>query len=146
VAKGPKKATRERAPSEDVVLLCGRTQDGSGLDVIRKRGELVQRGVVRPLEDGKPISGEVVKLDQRGNSPLFDVTVHCSVNQGKPLEQNDVAEASHDADGVAADGVAADGVAADGVARGRPARVATDDYRRNWDAIWKRPASKSLPN
>jgi hypothetical protein len=161
VAKGPKKATRERAPAEDVVLLCGRTQDGAGLDVIRKRGELVQRGVVRPLEDGKPLSGEVVKLDQRGNSPLFDVTVHCSVNEGKPVEQNDVAAALHDADGVAADrvatnGVAADrvaadrvatnGVAADRVARGRPARVATDDYRRNWDAIWKRPASKALPN
>jgi hypothetical protein len=116
-----------------VVLLCGRTQDGAGLDVIRKRGEVVQRGVVRPLEDGKPINGEVVKLDQRGNSPLFDVTVHCAVGaiasgEGTSTPSSDVASAS------------------DQGTRGHPARVASEDYRRNWDAIWKQPASKSLPN
>lgn len=112
--------------SEDVVLLCGRTEDGAGLDVIRKRGELLQRGVVRPLEDGKPIHGEVVKLEQRGNTPLFDVTVHCATS---PVHADE--PALNDTSGVT---------------RGHPARVASEDYRRNWDAIWKRPPSKSLPN
>jgi hypothetical protein len=113
--------------------LCGRTEDGAGLDVIRKRGEVLQRGVVRPLEEGEPINGEGVKLDQRGSSLLFDVTVHCTggawgenVEAVEPLRQA--------------------GTHADAITRGHPARVASEDYRRNWDAIWKRSTGKSLPN
>lgn len=133
MAKGPNKPAPRRASGEDVVLLCGRTEDGAGLDVIRKRGDVVQRGVVRPLEEGKPITGEVVKLEQRGTTPIFDVTVQyaagASEESAGSLERSTPARALPG-----------------GVTRGHPARVASDEYRRNWDAIWKRSSSKSLPN
>lgn len=116
------KADPDQTQSEDVVLLYRATPDGRGYDVLRKRGELLQMGVIRPLEEGKPISGEVVELVQRGDSPLFDVKVRFAADQPKkpPPALADV--------------------------RGRPPRVASDDYRRNWDAIWKRPSGKALLN
>jgi hypothetical protein len=67
---------REKRPAEDVVLVHGRTEDGKGLGVLRKRGDTLAAGEMRPMEEGKPINGEVVSLRPRGESPLlFDVDV-----------------------------------------------------------------------
>jgi hypothetical protein len=107
--------------SEDIVVIRGRTADGAGLGVARLREGRVEVGVVQPLEDGKPIHGEVVKLKPRPACPIV-----CDVEKvaldSSPTE-DDAAERS----------------------RTGPAQVATDRYRENWDAIWARP-KKALPS
>ena len=85
------------------MLVYGASDDGRGYEVLRQRGDELQAGRLRPLHDGKPIHGEVVRLEPRKESPaLFDV------------------EVQHDAR----------------VASGRPAQVATDEYRKGWESIW----------
>jgi hypothetical protein len=72
----PEVAQGSKKPPEDVVFIHGRTEDGQGLEVLRKRGEAVYTGQMRPLEEGKAITGEVVSLRPRAESPrLFDVDV-----------------------------------------------------------------------
>jgi hypothetical protein len=59
-----------------LVFVHGKTEDGQGLEVLRKRGDTVYAGQMRPLEEGKAITGEVVALRPRAESPrLFDVDV-----------------------------------------------------------------------
>jgi hypothetical protein len=104
-----------RSKNEDVALVCGVSDDGHGLDIIRKREGRLEAGTVRPLEQGKPIHGEVVRLKPRQNSPLV-----CDVEVDLP----------------------APAAATRSTSQG-PAQVATDQYRKNWDAIYKARASKS---
>ncbi len=114
--------TAPAAASPDVALIHGVTPDG-GLQILRARENRLELGAVRPLREGVPITGEVVKLRPRENCPaLCDVEVQLAA----PQQHNDrqVAETS--------------------AARSGPAQVATDEYRKNWDAIWSRP--KSLVN
>ncbi|MEM1417409.1 MAG: hypothetical protein AAGH15_21100, partial [Myxococcota bacterium] len=71
-------APKEDAPAktEDVALVHGRTEDGEGLRVIRKKGDELSAGEVRPLKDGQPIHGEVLSLKPRPEMPLLcDVEV-----------------------------------------------------------------------
>ena len=59
------------------MLVYGKSDDGKSYDVLRQRGEAIEAGRVRPLDEGKPIHGEVVRLKAREDSPvLFDVEVH----------------------------------------------------------------------
>jgi hypothetical protein len=94
------------------VFVYGKSDDGQSFGVIRQRGSELQAGTMRPLEEGKPIHGEVVRLKPRKESPaLFDVEVqHDSVDGART--------------------------------RGRPAKVASDQYRRGWESIW----AKKQPN
>ncbi|MEI9940776.1 MAG: hypothetical protein WDO69_26470 [Pseudomonadota bacterium] len=110
--------------SSDVALIHGVTPDGEGFKILRARGDRLELGAIRPLRDGAPITGEVVTLRPRPNFPaLCDVETHF-----KPVEeQSDRQEPAPSAV----------------VQRSGPAQVATDEYRRNWDAIWKNPATKS---
>ena len=86
------------------------SDDGQGVDIIRKRGEHIEAGTVRRLEQGKPIHGEVVRLRPRDQSPLVcDVEVEVPA-PGRP----EPAQTSG------------------------PAQVATETYRKNWDAIYGR--------
>lgn len=115
-------APAKSVANEDVALICGRTEDGKGLHILRKRASGIEAGVVQPLEEGKPIHGELVTLKQRGQTPVCDVEVHYAPKN---------AEVAHTA----------------GATRGHPAQVASDAYRKNWDAIWSRTSDKaSLPN
>src|SRR6187399_328183 len=108
----------------DVALIHGVTPDGEGLEILRARGDRLELGAIRPLREGAPITGEVVTLRPRANFPaLCDVESHF-----KP------AEAASDRQEPAAAAV---------VQRTGPAQVATDEYRRNWDAIWNRSEPKS---
>src|SRR5690606_40887251 len=117
--KSSKPASDSKAPkSEDVALVCGRTDDGKGLHILRKRGSNLEAGVVQPLEEGKPIHGELVTLRQRGRTPLCDVEVHYTAPSAQLAAP------------------------AAGETRGHPAQVASDKYRKNWDTIWKSKASK----
>jgi len=98
--------------ADDVVLVYGKSDDGKRWDVLRQRGTEIQAGTMRPLDEGKPIHGEVVRLARRDDSPfLFDV------------------EVEHDAR----------------ISAGRPAKVATEGYRRGWESIWaKKRNTRSL--
>jgi hypothetical protein len=95
---------------EDVALVCGVSDDGHSVDIIRKRGERIETGTVRRLEPGKPIHGEVVRLKPREHAPLVcDVEVE----------------------------LAAPSTNAEPSSSG-PAQVATESYRKNWDAVYGR--------
>jgi hypothetical protein len=104
----------------DVALIHGLTESGD-LKILRQREGKVELGQVRPLREGVPISGEVVRLTPRKEFPLLcDVSTELSV---QPLAaKQDVLEAPS-------------------VAHKGPAQVATDRYRENWDLIWNRRSS-----
>ncbi len=98
--------------AQDVALIHGRTEDGAGLRVLRKREDRLEVGEVRPLQEGKPIQGEVVSLRPRPECPLLcDVKVELEAPERPALPE---ARRS-----------------------GGPAQVATDDYRRNWELIFR---------
>ncbi|MFZ5891596.1 MAG: hypothetical protein ACOY0T_11135 [Myxococcota bacterium] len=111
--------------SADVALIHGLTESGD-LRILRQREGRVELGQVRPLREGVPISGEVVRLTPRKEFPLLcDVTTELALPAASPKQ--DVVEsqvASHKG----------------------PAQVATDRYRQNWDLIWKRPAGDERAN
>ncbi|MGB8329932.1 MAG: hypothetical protein WCE62_07375, partial [Polyangiales bacterium] len=91
----------------------GKSEDGKRFDVLRQRGTEIHAGTMRPLDEGKPIHGEVVRLAPREDSPLlFDVQVEHEV-RGVP---------------------------------GRPAKVATDGYRRGWESIWAKKRNTTALN
>jgi hypothetical protein len=96
----------------DVALIHGRTEDGQGLRVIRRRDDRLELADVRPLEEGKPIHGEVVRLTPRPDFPLL-----CDIE----TEFSSPSMLSHKG----------------------PAQVATDSYRRNWEAIFQPAAEES---
>lgn len=108
----------------DVALLGGPTSDGKGVSILRARQGRLEAGEVRPLESGKPISGEVVSLKPRPAFPLLcDVETHVTTQEpGTPRKEpeGDVARR-----------------------RSGPAQVASDAYRENWETIYLR--SKKEP-
>jgi hypothetical protein len=116
-----KSLKKEPSESSDVALIHGKTADGEGLRIIRRRDDRIELGAVRPLKEGAPIVGEVVSLTPREEFPLLcDVKVQYS----SPGARNDVAESP----------------------RHGPAQVATDRYRENWDRIWMSKDKAELSN
>lgn len=115
----PAKPERGSGQGErDVALICGVSGDGEGLDIIRKRGDRLEAGTVRRLEQGKPIHGEVVRLRPRENAPLLcDVEVEFAARQTAPPQSSS-----------------------------GPAQVATESYRKNWEAIYGRKKQRALLN
>ena len=106
------------AATPDVALIHGVTPDGEGLQIVRARDNRLEVGAVRPLREGAPITGEVVTLRPRANFPaLCDVETHFKPGASPASES------------------------AAPAARSGPAQVATDEYRRNWDAIWSERAN-----
>ncbi len=103
----------EKPAQQDVAVIHGRTSDGAGLCIIRKRDDRIELGEVRALQHGKPIQGEVVSLRPRPDCPLVcDVKVEVEApTAAAPPE----ARPGHG-----------------------PAQVASEDYRRNWEAIFRR--------
>ena len=102
----------------DVAFVFGK--DERGVHILRRRSEdaPVEAGVMEPLTEGRPITGEVISLKQRKDMPLlFDVKTEL---EGREADGRD-GETTGD----------------------RPARVATDSYRRGWDAIWGRRGASS---
>jgi hypothetical protein len=88
-------------------------KDEQGLHIVRRRSEdaPLETGVAQPLAEGRPITGEVISLRRREDVP-FLFDVKTEL---------DGAEARPAGDG--------------------PAQVATESYRKGWDAIWgRRPA------
>ena len=99
--------TRSPKPLRDVAAICGK--DERGVHILRRRSDEgpIEAGIVQPLEEGKPITGEVISLERRDDLPfLFNVTTEVAAPEARPSSG--------------------------------PAQVATDSYRRGWDAIWGR--------
>jgi hypothetical protein len=122
---GPKgTAGKTPPPLGDVAFVYG--QDEQGVHLLRRRSEEapVEAAVVQPLAEGRPISGEVVSLRRRQDLPfLFDVKTELA-------HQPPHGEAPHTMS------------AGDG-----PPQVASDSYRKGWDAVWgprRRPASRPV--
>ena len=119
----PDRTARSEAPgkpSPDVVLIHDVEPNGKGLRVLRYRDRQLEAGAVRPLEHGKPLQGELVRLKPRREMPLIcDVDVELA--SPSPSDTGDAA-----------------------VPKKGPAQVATDQYRENWDRIWRHP--QNLPN
>jgi hypothetical protein len=104
---------------QDVVLLCGPTADGGGVQVLRARNDRVETGEVRPVKDGQPLSGDLVKLTQREEEPrVCDVEV-----------LHESARAAPDDKGSAPSGSGR-------LTRGGPAQVATKAYRDQWTRVF----------
>ncbi len=116
-AAGP---VRESGPKQDVVLALGVTDDGRGVNVLRARDERVEVGQVRPLEEGKPIQGEVVKLKPRPGAPFL-----CDVDTQFKTPQPSAAPKAFEA-----------------TTRKGPPQVSSEAYRQNWDAIWNAGGKK----
>lgn len=103
----PETATAATEPSTgDVVLVHGRTEDQTGLRVLRAREGRVELGEVRPLQHGKPVHGELVQLTPRTETPLL-----CDVS---PVLDEPVP----------------------GAPRHGPVQVATRRYRDGWERIF----------
>jgi len=98
---------RSERPVGDVAIVFG--QDEHGTHILRRRSEEspLEAGLLRPLREGKPIDGEVVRLTPRREAPmLFDVKTELEDPRGpRPTSEG-------------------------------PAQVASDAYRRGWDAVW----------
>jgi hypothetical protein len=126
----PLPADGEATPSPvDVLLIHGVTEDGAGLEVVRQRQDRLEAGALRPVQEGRPIVGELVRVRPRTEFPLLcDVEVMLPAAHKQP--ECDVAKAPESES-----------------SRRGPAQVATDRYRDNWDLIWKRPSDDSgMPN
>jgi hypothetical protein len=109
------------ATSKDVALVHRVTPDGE-VHVIRRRGDQLEAGALRPLREGVPLQGEVVSLRPRENFPLL-----CDV---ETIYQPPVAPQAAPTKPVPT--------------RKGPAQVATDVYRDNWDSIWSSKKSSSV--
>ena len=106
----PTKGPEDQAPAdegEDVVLVQGENERGDACHVVRKRKGRLELGELRAVKEGRPLYGELVKLTRREeHERLFDVEVLAKAPEPEPAK------------------------------RGGPAQIATDAYRRNWEAIF----------
>jgi hypothetical protein len=112
------------SPSEDVVLVGAPLPSGIGHHVLRKRGERLEAGSIKPLEEGKPIHGDLVRLKAREEPGLYDVQVEHAAAQSTGAQPTDVAARGPEE-------------------RSGPAQVASDDYRRGWNRLFGASKSKT---
>jgi hypothetical protein len=100
----------------DVVVLGPPTDDGEGVHVLRARDERIETGELRNIEEGRPVTGEVVSLAPRKENPrIYDVKDSYSVEPEAAAKKT----------------------------KG-PAQVATQAYRDNWDEVFARPRNATL--
>ena len=73
--QAPGRTSPSRAPpSGDVALVLGKNEDG--VHILRRRDENapVEAGLLQPLVEGRPITGELITMRRREDMPfLFDV-------------------------------------------------------------------------
>ena len=101
---------------DDVVLIHGRSDDGA-LQILRKKGDELSAGELRPMQEGKPIEGDVLKLRPRKETPLV-----CDVEEEVKIPRPHGATK-------------------------KPAKVASDRYRAGWEKLWgRRTRAKSKPS
>lgn len=104
---------------EDIVLVGPRLPSGVGHHVLRKRGDRIEAGSISPLEEGKPIHGDLVRLEARDEPGLYDVRVEHAAPKATPRMAPHTAKRLEERSG--------------------PAQVASDDYRRGWTRLFGAP-------
>ena len=123
----PEKAAEGHKPKpkrkSDVVLIQGVSETGDAMAVIRAREDRVEAGIVRPVKEGEPVQGELVRLRPRPEFPLL-----CDVDVELPSGT-----------------VNATGGSEHKTSHNGPAQVATSTYRDNWDAIWNKKSTGKKP-
>jgi hypothetical protein len=109
-------AQENKRGSRDVALLYAPTDDGKGARILRSRDGNIEAGEVRPVKDGQSLQGgELVRLEPRADAPcVCDVQV---LHEGRPRDPSASAGPSDPP-------------------IGRPAQVASKDYRVNWDRVF----------
>jgi hypothetical protein len=108
----------QAAPAEDVVLIGPPTADGAGVHVLRAREERIEAGELRGIQEGKPITGEIVTLQPREDNPRV-----CDVKQSYAPPTTASLPLGHKG----------------------PANVASEAYREGWDEIFgAKPPSRDL--
>ena len=113
-------ADEEPSSKQDVLFVHSPSEKGDGLRVIRKREDTIEVGELRPVQEGKPLHGDLVKLSPRPeNERLFDVEV--LVPRPQALSPAPKGHAG-------------------------PAMVANEAYRENWEAIFGAREEPGLPN
>ena len=92
------------------------TDDGKGARILRSRDGNIEAGEVRPVKEGQPLHGaELVKLEPRPDAPcVCDVQV---LHEAQRPESSAPRPCPTEP-------------------AGRPAQVATEDYRHNWDRVF----------
>src|SRR5437870_2830807 len=68
-------AEQGKGAKKDLALVFGQSEDGEEVHILRRRADstTVEAGTLRPLREGKAITGEVVHLEPREDEPmLFD--------------------------------------------------------------------------
>jgi hypothetical protein len=105
-----------KSPPGDIALVWGKNEDG--VHILRRRDENapVEAGLLQPLVEGRPITGELVSMRRREDMPfLYDVKSELPAPEQRPPGSG-------------------------------PSQVATDSYRKGWDAIWgsRTPPSRDL--
>ena len=70
--------------SEDIVLVTGKAERAESWSVLRRRAGNLEAGELRPMVEGQPIVGDIVKLSPREeHALLFDVEVlHATPRSG----------------------------------------------------------------
>ncbi len=112
-------------PAFDVAVLGGETEDGEGRRVLRLRPDGAAIGEIRPLKEGKPITGgEIVSLKPREQSPWV-----CDVDVEHRLPARSAGKEAAAGEGEAK-------VAEAGARDKGPAQVATPAYRESWERIF----------
>jgi hypothetical protein len=96
----------------DIAVVWGRNENG--IYILRRRAEEgpLEAGLLQPLVEGRPINGEVISMQRRHDLPyLFDVKTEVAAPQpSEPVEPSSTSQG--------------------------PSQVATESYRKGWDAIW----------
>ena len=96
----------EPSPLGDIAMVWGKNEEG--VHILRRRDEHapVEAGLLQPLVEGKPITGELISMRQRADLPfVYDVKSELPAPEQRPPGSG-------------------------------PSQVATDSYRKGWDAIW----------
>jgi len=121
-----KMAQQDKGGSRDVALLYAPTDDGKGARILRARDGNIEAGEVRPAKEGQPLQGgELVKLEPRPDAPCV-----CDVQVLHEARRTDAPAPR----------------AAAAASTGRPAQVATEDYRVNWDRVFGSKRAKTDPS
>jgi hypothetical protein len=120
------------APAQDVdvVVLGPPTADGAGVHVLRARPQGLETGELRNLQEGRPITGEIVTLAPRKDNPRI-----CDVKESYALPKR-TAGASASTSSSSPHTKKAKG----------PAQVATQAYRDNWDEVFARRTPGNVLN
>ena len=113
--------TKPSSPSQDMVLLHGRTEDGVGYRAVRAREGHLELAEVRPAREGQPLQGsELVALHPRPEFPLV-CEVEVLYRRDEPGKQ--AVPIVHEHAG--------------------PARASNRSYRANWERTFRSSGKKT---